>query len=241
MERPTVAAPAIARPKQSTPDSVLRHRSLPESVHEILCNRILNNELPAGTPLVELDIADEFGVSRTTVRAAMRELQAERLIEINPRRGSTVTRMSPEDMAGVCFARYTLEVAGLKAALRMGRRELANRMEKIVAVMDAAAVRGDVVGVIEADTDLHRVVVETSEHPLVVDLWSTLNAQMGALMRSAIDHQRIDLEETVARHVELVRQFRELAPGRVVSAVRDHYMTPKNAPRPDHGKPARDV
>src|SRR4051812_46136725 len=74
--------------------TVLRHRSLPESVHEILRFRILNNEIPAGAPLLEVALAEEFGVSRTTIRAAMRELQVERLIETTPRRGNTVIRMS---------------------------------------------------------------------------------------------------------------------------------------------------
>src|SRR5262245_18180259 len=87
---------------------VLQHRSLPESVHQVLRLRILNNELPAGTPLIELNLADEFGVSRTNVRAALRELAAERLIEVRPRRQTIVTRMSAEDIEEACYARYVL-------------------------------------------------------------------------------------------------------------------------------------
>jgi DNA-binding GntR family transcriptional regulator len=204
--------------------SVLVHRSLPESVHEILRHRILNNEIPSGAPLLEVALAEEFGVSRTTVRAAMRELQAERLIEIAPRRGSTVTRMSEADAKEVCFARYTLEAVALRTLSPTGRRELADRMDKVLLGMNLSASKGDLAGMVEADTDLHRLVVEASSHPLIVDMWDGLNGQMGALMRSSLDRQRIGLEETVRRHAELIVAFRTKRSPAVDTALREHYL-----------------
>lgn len=205
-------------------DPILIHRSLPESVHEILRHRILNNEIPAGAPLLEVALADEFGVSRTTIRAAMRELHAERLIDIAPRRGSTVTRMSEADAREVCFARYTLEAVALRGLSPAERRELADRMDEALATMDLCASNGDLAGIVEADTDLHRLVVEASRHPLIVDMWAGLNGQMGALMRSALDRRRMSLNETVQFHAELIRAFRtKRAPG-VDTALREHYL-----------------
>ncbi len=64
--------------------AILEHVSLPEAVGRRLRHRILNNELPAGTRLVEANLAAEFGVSRGTIRDAMRDLQSEGLIEIVP-------------------------------------------------------------------------------------------------------------------------------------------------------------
>ena len=91
--------------------AVLEHESLPEAVRNALRRQILNNELPAGERLVEATIAADLGVSRATVREAMRGLSAEGLIEISPRRQTVVTRMSAEDADDVCFARYVLEHA----------------------------------------------------------------------------------------------------------------------------------
>ncbi|HEX3593401.1 MAG TPA: GntR family transcriptional regulator [Pseudonocardiaceae bacterium] len=204
--------------------TVLRHLSLPESVHEILRARILNNEIPAGAPLLEVALSEEFGVSRTTIRAAMRELQAERLIEIAPRRGSTVIRMSEEDAREVCFARFTLEEVSLRGLNRARRRELADRMEEVLQVMELCAAKGDLAGMVEADTDLHQVIVEASGHPLIVDMWVGLNGQMGALMRSSLDRQRIELAETVRRHAELITAFREQSATAVANALREHYV-----------------
>ena len=93
--------------------AILEHVSLPEAVGRALRHRILNNELPAETRLVEANLAAEFGVSRGTIRDAMRILQAEGLVAIVPRRYSVVTRMSPDDAEDALFARYVLEEASL--------------------------------------------------------------------------------------------------------------------------------
>ena len=109
--------------------AILEHVSLPEAVGRALRHRILNNELPAETRLVEANLAAEFGVSRGTIRDAMRSLQAEGLIAIVPRRYSVVTRMSTEDAEDVCFARYVLEDASVEArASGRPRKELARAL-----------------------------------------------------------------------------------------------------------------
>src|SRR5262249_61571005 len=108
--------------------TILEHVSLPEAVGRALRHRILNNELPADTRLVEANLASEFGVSRGTIRDAMRSLQSEGLIEIVPRRYSIVTRMSSEDAEDVCFARYVLEDASVKGGLGQRRKDLSRSL-----------------------------------------------------------------------------------------------------------------
>ncbi|MET0425983.1 MAG: GntR family transcriptional regulator [Actinoplanes sp.] len=204
----------------------IQHLSLPESVHQVLRDRILNNELPAGTPLLEVALAEEFGVSRTTIRAALRALQNERLVEVQPRRQTIVTRMSAEDITEVCYARFVLESSALGEVWDARRTTLAAQMAEVVAVMELAADKGDLGGIVEADTDLHRLIVTASGHPRLVELWSTMNGQMGALMRSSLERQHIDLSEAVRRHAKLVRAFRRKDSQTAVAALREHYLDP---------------
>lgn len=206
--------------------TLLQHRSLPESVHDILRARILRNELPAGTPLVELNLAAEFGVSRTTVRAALRELQTERLIEVQPRRRTIVSRMSLEDVKEACYARFVLESAALSDVWDVVRPGLVVEMSAIVDRMQLAADTGDVAGIVELDTFLHRLIVESSGHPRLFELWMTLDGQMGALMRSTLDRKGLSLHETAAMHRKLLNSFRRKDPAVAVSALRDHYVGP---------------
>src|SRR6202041_674133 len=92
---------------------MISHPSLPEVVKDTLRRRILNNELPAGERLIEASLAAEFGVSRTTLRAALMELKNDRLVEFSPRRGCSVARMSRAEVEDACFARYLLEAGAV--------------------------------------------------------------------------------------------------------------------------------
>lgn len=211
-------------PRREGAEPLMRHRSLPESVHAILRYRILNNLIPAGAPLLEVPLANEFGVSRTTIRTAMRELHAERLIDIEPRRGSTVSRMSETDALEVCFARYALESVAVRGLGHGERLDLADRMDAVVGDMSTHAAAGDLAAMVAADTDFHRLIVEASGHPLVVDIWSRLSGQMGALMRSVLDRRPLTLHDTVARHASLVETFRTSDTGGADEALREHYV-----------------
>ena len=206
------------------PSTIVQHQSLPERVHQILRERILTKELPAGTLLIELDLSEEFGVSRTTIRSALRELKAERLIEVTPRRGSSVSRLSPDQSMEICMARYALEAADLERVLRSDRAGLTGRMEDALATMQAAAKAGDLSALVQADTDLHGQVVTAAGLPLLFDLWQGLNGQMAALMLSSLDRQGMDLQESVRRHADLIDQFRTMRPAQAVKALREHYV-----------------
>src|SRR5262249_58074962 len=98
-----------------------------------------NTDLPAETRLVEANLAAEFGVSRGTIRDAMRSLNAEGLIAIVPRRYSVVTRISQGDAEDVCFARYVLEDGSVQAGFGPGRKELARGLRIAMQRMAAAA------------------------------------------------------------------------------------------------------
>jgi DNA-binding GntR family transcriptional regulator len=203
---------------------MLEHVSLPEAVGRELRHRILNNELPAETRLVEANLAAEFGVSRGTIRDAMRSLQAEGLIAIVPRRYSVVTRMSPEDAEDVCYARYVLEDASVGAGLWGQRDCVVDGLRALLGEMAAAAAANDTDALVELDTRFHQLLVDPSGRRRLIDLWSMLNSQMGALMRSEIERQGIDLNEAVERHRVLTEVVATGDAAALRRALWDHYL-----------------
>lgn len=203
-----------------------------------LRHRILNNELPAETRLVEANLAAEFGVSRGTIRDAMRSLQAEGLIEIVPRRYSIVTRMSSEDAEDVCYARYALEDASVAAGLGQQRKELARSLRLAIGHMSAAARTDDMDALVESDTRFHELLIDVSGRQRLKDLWSMLNSQMGALMRSEIERQGIGLNDAVERHRDLLAAVDSGDSDQLRRAIRDHYLAGFPERKPD---PARRV
>jgi DNA-binding GntR family transcriptional regulator len=198
--------------------------SLPEAVGRALRHRILNNELPADTRLVEANLAAEFGVSRGTIRDAMRSLQSEGLIEIVPRRYSIVTRMSTEDAEDVCYARYVLEDASVMGGLGKNAAELAQGLGQALEEMSAGALADDLDAVVDSDTKFHALLIDVSGRRRLKDLWSMLNSQMGALMRSSLERQGISLDDAVDRHRGILEAVTIGDLDLLRIAIRDHYL-----------------
>lgn len=205
------------------------HPLLPDAIRNALRRRIINNELPAGSRLLETRLAEEFGVSRTTLRSALRDLKNDGLVEISPRRGCFVARMDPSDIRDICFARYVLE-AGAAAELRADPA-LLDALEAALDEMAAAAAEADLDAIVVADTRLHGVIVETSGLRRVTELWHELDGQMGSLIRSSLERQGIDYHEVVERHRALVDAIASGRRATISKAIRDHYL------RPDPGRP----
>lgn len=205
-----------------TEPAAVLHRSLPDSVHLLLRRRILNNELKAGQRLVETAIALELQVSRSTVREALRQLSAEGLVEISPRRHSVVTRMSYEEVRDACYARFVLEAGAVRCVVAE-RPEVVRQMQAVVDRMSETATSGDVAAMVDLDTEFHSCVIDASRKHRLASLWRTLDAQMGALMRSSIDRQHIGLDEAVHRHQQVVDIFRTGSTEEIIQLLEEHY------------------
>src|ERR1700674_2224928 len=147
--------------------------------------RILAGELKLGDHLPsERELAEQFGVSRTAVREAVRALHEKGLLEAHPGRGTFITdgasramrrsvdqvlRMDhPEGAASLVEVREILEpeIAAL-AAVRAEEQHLA-MMREAVRVMDVA--RSDPEAFIEADLDFHLSLAEAAGNPLILSL-----------------------------------------------------------------------
>src|ERR1700751_1746290 len=204
---------------------MLEHVSLPEAVGRALRHRILNNELPAETRLVEANLAAEFGVSRGTIRPAMPTLQPEARIPIVPRRYSVVTRMSPEDAEDVCFARYVLEDASFDRGFGPNRKDLVRNLRLALDHMSVAARTDDMEALAACDTRFHELLIDVSGRRRLKDLWSMLNSQMGALMREEIERQGISLPGAGERHRALFDAVSEGDLPRLRREIRVHYLT----------------
>lgn len=123
---------------------VPRYRTATEYVEAILREGILTGALPAGMPLRQEDLARLFGLSRMPVREALRQLEAQALIDFAPHKGAVVTDISLEDAVDTYVIRRALETT----ALRLSIPALTS------ADLDLA---GDLIADMDAETDPHRL------------------------------------------------------------------------------------
>jgi DNA-binding GntR family transcriptional regulator len=139
-----------------------RHLSLRDQVLTELRRRIIDAQYLPGERLTEDRLADDFGVSRNPVREALRVVEAEGFVEVQPRRGAVVATPDERTMLDMFAARAVLEpLAARLAADRASDEDLVG-LRALLDQARAATDRGDYVRVAELNSDLHRAVVEMS-------------------------------------------------------------------------------
>lgn len=89
---------------------------LSDRVRNALTDEIASGALPAGTALDEQGLADRFGASRTPVREALRQLAVSGLVEIRPRRGVVVTRLTAEAIMDMFETMAEIEAMAIRLA-----------------------------------------------------------------------------------------------------------------------------
>jgi len=94
-----------------------KKRSAPAVVHDGLRNAILNGKLMQGSQLRQDQLAEQFGTSRIPVREALRQLESEGLVRIEPNRGAVVTSLSLTDVLEMLDIRIALECHALRLAI----------------------------------------------------------------------------------------------------------------------------
>ncbi len=203
---------------------IVRSSRLYEQIVQQVEESIVKGSLKPGDQLPpERELAEEFGVSRTAVREAVKALREKGLVEAYPGRGTFITdgtshairqsldRMSkigqPEGSAFLAEVRAILEpeIAALAAA-RATEQELA-QMREPVTVMDEAGDDAD--AFIEADLDFHLALAEAAANPLILSLIDSIVALLreqrigvfhveGGPERGQYHHKRI--LEAIERH-----------------------------------------
>jgi DNA-binding GntR family transcriptional regulator len=100
--------------------------------------RIISGELAPGVSLSEIALAESFGVSRTPVREALKQLQTEGLVEIRPRVGTFVTTPSRREITELFEMKELLEGAAARLLAQRGRVAELDQLERNLLEADAA-------------------------------------------------------------------------------------------------------
>lgn len=132
---------------------------------------ILENELPAGHQLMEGEVAELLGISRTPAREAMKKLESKGLVEIRPRHGMKVKPISLSDMAEIYALLIGLEsTAAWQAASRDHSNKDIQALRDTVLQMDIALAAEDLDAWAQADSNFHKKLVEMSGNQRLIEL-----------------------------------------------------------------------
>jgi DNA-binding GntR family transcriptional regulator len=193
--------------------------TLRDQVKDVLVERILDGVYGPGDRIVEMRVAEEFGVSQAPVREALRELELLRLVVSEPFRGARVRDVSPEELKEIYPVRAALE----EVAARLATPALAGDIKPLKAelkAMRAAAKRGDVHDFIAHDVAFHRVIVEASGNRTLQELWRSLHVDLRTTI-TLIKHVD-DLADVATSHAPVLEAIAAGDPELAASVLRRH-------------------
>lgn len=155
-----------------------RPPSITDKVYEELYARIMKLDLPPGTKLSEVDVANQLGVSRQPVRDAFYRLSQVKLLMIRPQRATVVMPISVEAVLEAMFVRTALELETVRTAIPNLNSGRVAELKDLVARQRVAVKAGDREGFHILDDDFHLKICEIAGHMHVWTLIQNHKAHM---------------------------------------------------------------
>lgn len=200
------------------------HKQLWESVSEALRDGILDGQIPAGSRLVESDLAERFGVSRGPIRDALRELARGGLALDIPRRGTFVSSLTETDLEEVYVIRRAIEEAAVRLAVAKAAEADVAEMFEVLAEVEGAYGRDDLTAAWEADMAFHRTYCRLSGNGRLLALFDQLASQTVLLMRTAVAaHESLAWTPPLEFHRHIAESIARRDVAAAIEAVGVHY------------------
>jgi DNA-binding GntR family transcriptional regulator len=154
------------------------YKPLREVIFNTLREAIIIGELKPGERLMEVQLAEKMGVSRTPVREAIRKLELEGLVDMRARRGAQVADLSVKDIMDVLEVRATLD--GLATALSATRitEEEIKELKHVNSQFISFVEKENLQGTIKKDVEFHDIIYHSSRNEKLIQIANNLREQI---------------------------------------------------------------
>jgi GntR family transcriptional regulator, rspAB operon transcriptional repressor len=200
---------------------------LGDRVYSLIREQILSGALPPGSLLLGVELARDFGVSRTPVADALNVLAAEGLLEVVPRKGYFVTSLDTPAYLDLLDARLAIELAaverGITRASASQRATIRRHLDEMNERLDGQGRHSDHVQWIRQDGEFHEQLVELSGNNYLVEMHRRLNDRVHlAHLRLFANAGARPSADVVREHEAILAAFERCDLGALKAAISEH-------------------
>ena len=182
--------------------------------------RLLDGRFPGGTLLSENALARELGISRTPLRQAFGQLEAEGLVELYPRRGALVVPISASEADDVHEARELIECHCARRAAEAGA-DLTGRLEEAIEAQERALSSAGA-GFARADRAFHRAIVAAAGNALLARSYDALADRHQRIAATTVARDPSRIERFIAEHREITAALAAGEAEKAAELLREH-------------------
>lgn len=196
-----------------------------KQVYNYLVEAIISNRIPPGTPIVETNISTELNMSRTPIREALQELEAEGLVCRYPSIGTVVSHINPHDVEELFDLRILLEIHALQSSWNKINDQELVELETIFSDLDLKSSK-EVYH--EGDKRLHSLIVSRAGNMRLKKFHDLLNSQIERFRRiAAFSETRSDKSQK--EHLEIIQSLKKRDLKASEDSLRKHLLSVKNS------------
>lgn len=162
--------------------SQIQPASLRDQVVDQIRTAIIEGRLKPNDHIVESELTQQLGVSRTPVREALILLEQDGLVVSYPHRGSFVRNFTVQDVADIFSMRTTLENFAGEIIMNILQEADYEHLNHVIELQRSAITAGDFRQVRSIDMSFHQFFVNRSEHSLLIRNWQQIVAQVAAVL-----------------------------------------------------------
>jgi len=184
-----------------------RHQTFREKILETIREAILKGDLKPGEKVAEPELAEQFGISRTPIREAFRQLESEGYLTVVPRKGAVVAALSERDIQEFYEVKSILEgYAAELAAKNLSDKELA-KLESINERLKQLANDGDVKSFYKIHNEFHEMFLKAANNTKLYELIKQLGMKFSRMRMASLS---VDgrMAISVSEHDKLLDAFR---------------------------------
>lgn len=176
---------------------------LRDVVFNTLRQAILRGELKPGERLMEIQLANKLGVSRTPIREALRKLELEGLVNMVPRKGAEVADITEKSLRDVLEVRKALEELSVQLACEKITEEEIEELKRVAERFKDTLDDQDITKIAEADVAFHDVIYTATDNQKLILLLNNLREQM---YRYRVEYLKKEeaYPQLIAEHEELI-------------------------------------
>lgn len=184
-----------------------KHLTLREKILENIRDAIISGSLKAGSRVSEPELAERYGISRTPIREAFRQLESEGYLTVIPRRGAVVSEFSEKDVEEFYAIKSILEgYAARRACEKLTDKEL-GRLQAINDRLSELAEHNDIKTFFKIHGDFHDTFIKAADNEKLRDLINSLVTRFQRLRLTSLSmpgRMRISVQE----HEKIIEAFR---------------------------------
>jgi len=157
-------------------------------VENVIREAIMSGRFAPGSRLIERELCETLGVSRTSIREALRRLEAEKLVSSVPHKGPIVAVISKAEAAELFAIRGLLEGFAAGEFARRADDAAIARFGETAKVLKVHALASDQKGVLQAKTALYDVLLDNCGNALVKEILTSLYSRINLLRATSLMH-----------------------------------------------------